>query len=110
MTATVGALTIAATGFKEADIGIALSISGLSSVTFQIVLFPPLQVRIGTVPLYRALMSLWPIVYVLFPIMSWCAREKGRAEVWTVLTCFLILKSVYDPCPPARMMRTDWRS
>ncbi|BGP54898.1 hypothetical protein JCM8202_003408 [Rhodotorula sphaerocarpa] len=81
-------------GFKEADIGIALSISGLSSVTFQIVLFPPLQVRIGTVPLYRALMSFWPIVYVLFPIMSWCAREKGRAEVWTVLTCFLILKSV----------------
>ncbi|GAA5986579.1 hypothetical protein JCM10908_003809 [Rhodotorula pacifica] len=81
-------------GFKEADIGIALSVSGLSSVTFQILLFPPLQQRVGTVRLYRGLMSLWPIVYSLFPIMSWCAREKGRRAVWAVLTCFLVLKSI----------------
>ncbi|POY73727.1 hypothetical protein BMF94_3265 [Rhodotorula taiwanensis] len=81
-------------GFKEADIGIALSISGLSSVTFQILLFPPLQLRIGTVRLYRALMSLWPVVYMLFPVMSWCAKEKGRRAVWGVLVCFLVLKAV----------------
>ncbi|GAA5865394.1 hypothetical protein JCM3774_005622 [Rhodotorula dairenensis] len=81
-------------GFKEADIGIALSVSGLSSVTFQILLFPPLQQRVGTVRLYRRLMSLWPLVYALFPIMSWCAREKGRRAVWVVLTCFLVLKAI----------------
>ncbi|GAA5972337.1 hypothetical protein JCM8115_001258 [Rhodotorula mucilaginosa] len=81
-------------GFKEADIGIALSISGLASVTFQILLFPPLQQRVGTVRLYRRLMSLWPVVYILFPVMSWCARVKGRRAVWVVLTCFLVLKAI----------------
>lgn len=63
-------------------------------MTFQILLFPPLQLRIGTVRLYRALMSLWPVVYMLFPVMSWCAKEKGRRAVWGVLVCFLVLKAV----------------
>lgn len=81
-------------GFHEADIGTALSLSGLSAVGFQLLLFPPLQRRAGTVPLYRALMSLWPFVFALFPVMSWCARERGRDAVWSVLVVFLLLKSV----------------
>ncbi|TNY17581.1 major facilitator superfamily domain-containing protein [Rhodotorula diobovata] len=87
-------VSIGGLGFHEADIGTALSLSGLSAVGFQLLLFPPLQRRAGTVPLYRALMSLWPFVFALFPVMSWCARERGRDAVWSVLVVFLLLKSV----------------
>ncbi|BGP47414.1 hypothetical protein JCM10450v2_003266 [Rhodotorula kratochvilovae] len=111
-------ISIGGLGFQESDIGTALSLSGLSAVGFQIVLFPPLQRRAGTVPLYRALMSLWPLVFALFPVMSWCAREKGRKAVWGVLVLFLLLKSfanmayatnmitITDAAPSRRLLGT----
>ncbi|GEM08253.1 MFS multidrug transporter [Rhodotorula toruloides] len=40
-------------GFKESDIGTALSLNGILSVALQVLAFPPLQKRFGTVPLYR---------------------------------------------------------
>ncbi|BGP39315.1 hypothetical protein JCM10449v2_003253 [Rhodotorula kratochvilovae] len=111
-------ISIGGLGFQESDIGTALSLSGLSAVGFQIVLFPPLQRRAGTVPLYRALMSLWPLVFALFPVMSWCARERGRKAVWSVLVLFLLLKSfanmayatnmitITDAAPSRRLLGT----
>ncbi|GAA6062569.1 hypothetical protein JCM10212_004882 [Sporobolomyces blumeae] len=105
-------------GFHESDIGTALSLSGVSSVGFQLVLFPPLQRRFGTVRLYRGLMMVYPIVFALFPVMSWCARTKGRKEVWTCMVLFLLLKSfgnmayacnmltVTDSAPSKRLLGT----
>ncbi|GAA5927688.1 MFS transporter [Sporobolomyces koalae] len=81
-------------GFRESDIGTALSCSGLFAVVFQLVLFPPLQKRFGTVKLYRGLMMLYPIVFSLFPIMSWCAQHRTRSVVWIVMMVFLVLKSL----------------
>ncbi|BGO90910.1 hypothetical protein NBRC10512_002338 [Rhodotorula toruloides] len=81
-------------GFKESDIGFALSLNGLLSVALQVLFFPPLQKRFGTVRLYRTFMSLWPVVFALFPVMGWCARERGRREVWTVMVVMLALKSI----------------
>ncbi|GAA6007457.1 hypothetical protein JCM10207_006348 [Rhodosporidiobolus poonsookiae] len=87
-------LSIGGLGFKESSIGTALSLSGLSAVSFQLLLFPPLQARVGTVPLYRALMSLWPVVFALFPVMSYAAQHWGTKAVWGWLTVFLMLKSI----------------
>lgn len=86
-------------GFKESDIGFALSLNGLLSVALQVLFFPPLQKRFGTVRLYRTFMSLWPIVFALFPVMGWCAREKGRREVWAVMVVMLALKSMCVSLP-----------
>ncbi|GAA5829858.1 hypothetical protein JCM11251_007909 [Rhodosporidiobolus azoricus] len=87
-------LSIGGLGFPPSSIGTALSLSGLLAVSFQLVLFPPLQKRAGTVPLYRLLMSLWPVVFALFPVMGWAARERGERAVWVVLSLFLGLKSI----------------
>ncbi|GAA6035772.1 hypothetical protein JCM8097_005693 [Rhodosporidiobolus ruineniae] len=87
-------ISLGGLGFAPADIGTALSLSGLLSVSFQLLLFPPLQRRAGTVPLYRALMALWPVVFSLFPVMSYAAREWGRRAVWGWLAVFLGLKSI----------------
>ncbi|GAA5872088.1 hypothetical protein JCM1840_006316 [Sporobolomyces johnsonii] len=87
-------VAIGGLGFHESDIGTALSLSGLCSVGFQILLFPPLQRHFGTVPLYRGLMSIYPAVFALFPVMSWCARYRSRAAVWAAMVVFLLLKSI----------------
>lgn len=80
----------------------ALSLNGALSVGLQVVAFPPLQRRCGTVPLYRAFMSLWPVVFALFPVMGWCARERGRREVWAVMIVMLSLKSMCAPSSPPK--------
>ncbi|GAA5906508.1 hypothetical protein JCM6882_004454 [Rhodosporidiobolus microsporus] len=87
-------ISIGGLGFPPSSIGTALSLSGLLAVSFQLFLFPPLQKRAGTVPLYRALMALWPVVFALFPVMGWAARERGERAVWVVLCVFLGLKSI----------------
>ncbi|GAA5963245.1 hypothetical protein JCM21900_006566 [Sporobolomyces salmonicolor] len=87
-------VAIGGLGFHESDIGTALSLSGLSSVGFQVLLFPPLQRRFGTIRLYRGLMSIYPAVFALFPVMSWCARYRSRAAVWAAMVLFLLLKSI----------------
>ncbi|GAA5892611.1 MFS transporter [Sporobolomyces salmoneus] len=79
-------------GFRESDIGTALSLSGLSAVAFQLLLFPPLQKRFGTVKLYQGLMTMYPIVFALFPVMS--AVRHDRKAVWIVMVVFLLLKSI----------------
>ncbi|GAA6004980.1 hypothetical protein JCM11491_002297 [Sporobolomyces phaffii] len=79
-------------GFRESDIGTALSLSGLSAVVFQLAVFPPLQARFGTVRLYRGLMTLYPFVFALFPVMS--AYRHNRTAVWVVMVVFLLLKSI----------------
>ncbi|GAA5893320.1 hypothetical protein JCM8208_004408 [Rhodotorula glutinis] len=111
-------VSIGGLGFHEADIGTALALSGLSAVGFQVIAFPPLQRRAGTVPLYRALMSMWPVVFALFPLMGWCARERGRGAVWSVMVVFLGLKSfanmayatnmitITDSAPSKRLLGT----
>ncbi|KPV72186.1 uncharacterized protein RHOBADRAFT_56008 [Rhodotorula graminis WP1] len=111
-------VSIGGLGFHEADIGTALALSGLSAVGFQVIAFPPLQRRAGTVPLYRALMSLWPVVFTLFPVMGWCARQRGRSAVWAVMVVFLGLKSfanmayatnmitITDSAPSKRLLGT----
>jgi hypothetical protein len=81
-------------GFPPSSIGTALSLSGLLAVSFQLLLFPPLQRYFGTVRLYRGLMSLWPLVFALFPVMGWFARRENQAGVWGAMVVFLGLKSM----------------
>ncbi|GAA5986072.1 hypothetical protein JCM11641_005547 [Rhodosporidiobolus odoratus] len=87
-------VSIGGLGFPPSSIGTALSLSGLLAVSFQLLLFPPLQKRAGTVPLYRALMALWPVVFALFPVMGYAAKRGDMQAVWGWLCVFLTLKSI----------------
>lgn len=86
--------------FKESQIGQALALGGVFTVSFQLVIFPPLQARFGTVKLYRALMSLYPLVFAMFPIMSVAAGwdeaqgEGVRWRTWCMMVLFLVIKSM----------------
>ncbi|SCV70961.1 BQ2448_3723 [Microbotryum intermedium] len=90
--------------FDESEIGKALGLGGVFTVLFQLVLFPSLQKRFGTVRLYRVFMGLYPFVFGLFPVMATAARKKQDGQgigVWPSLALFLLLKSmsVHEPVP-----------
>ena len=87
----------------EADIGKALSFSGVCTVGTQLALFPPLQRILGTAKMYKTLMALWPVVFCFLPIMSYLARidnvsGRGNDRVWAVMLVFLLVKSTANMC------------
>ncbi|KAG8975286.1 hypothetical protein FRC05_006229 [Tulasnella sp. 425] len=68
-------------GFSTFQIGIILSCVGMLSTFTNLVLFPPLQRRVGTVVVYRAAMCLQVVMVTLFPLVSklaaWDAEATG---------------------------------
>ncbi|KAG8886152.1 hypothetical protein FRB97_007190 [Tulasnella sp. 331] len=84
-----------------AEIASFLSTTGVLGMLLSIVAFPALQQRFDTLPLYRACMALWPVVFILFSATSFIARwtvgsETGAgvsvmAIIWILVSMILIL-------------------
>lgn len=70
-------------------------------------LFPPLQRRLGTLGLFRAITPLYPIACVFFPLTSYVASHDPQdssgsfSKTWKVLIIQLLLLSL------ANMVRSD---
>lgn len=84
--------------FQPAEIGTLLSATGLLGIFVALVGFPTLQHRFGTMPVYRTCMTLWIVVYVLFPTTSLSARwtlprggytPSGLGRIWTGVALIL---------------------
>ncbi|KAL5527640.1 hypothetical protein ACEPAG_6441 [Sanghuangporus baumii] len=56
------------------EIGFAIASAGLSGAIIQIIVLPELQHHFGTLSLYRFFMSLWPVIYLLFPVLNAIAK------------------------------------
>ncbi|KAA1109916.1 hypothetical protein PGT21_003111 [Puccinia graminis f. sp. tritici] len=89
-------------GFSSADIGLALSVSGVMIIFVQLGLFPFFQKRLGTARLYKICMSAYPLIFFLFPIIHLIARfeDNNRQEgvsdftgVWIGIWIIMILKT-----------------
>ncbi|KAG9035187.1 hypothetical protein FRB95_011921 [Tulasnella sp. JGI-2019a] len=85
-------------GLEQSPSQIALFLSAIGAVGIFLCMFafPILHHRFGTVPLYRACMMLWPIVFALFCTTSllnrWAIRQPGNAAqslTWTGVTLIL---------------------
>ncbi|KAI5117843.1 hypothetical protein M0805_008115 [Coniferiporia weirii] len=61
------------------EIGYALAFSGVAGSLVQVFVFPVLQRRFDNVPLYRALMLLWPILFSILPLLNILARWSAPA-------------------------------
>ncbi|KAG8902164.1 hypothetical protein FRB99_004801 [Tulasnella sp. 403] len=62
-------------GFTVSQMGVILSAVGVLATFVNLVVFPPLQRRYGTVPLYKIAMALQVFIVLLFPIVT-------RIAVW----------------------------
>ncbi|KAL5476730.1 hypothetical protein ACEPAI_2916 [Sanghuangporus weigelae] len=62
------------------EIGYALAFSGAAGAIVQVFVFPVLQRRFNSVPLYRMLMLLWPILFGMLPFLGLIARWTAPPE------------------------------
>lgn len=76
-------ITLGGLSFPSTITGTLLSCAGLLGVTVQLLLFPYIQRRIGTLPLYRFCMAIFPLVPLILPLANLAARKglrKGRED------------------------------
>jgi hypothetical protein len=80
-------------GFSEVQIGKALSGQAVATAVIQLVLFPIVQVRLGTVGTFRAGAIFYPLACAMFPLTSYVARQEhassagaDRTQTWIVLS------------------------
>ncbi|WWC67231.1 uncharacterized protein I206_101138 [Kwoniella pini CBS 10737] len=80
--------------FKESQIGLAMSIRGVATILVQLIAFPFLQKRVGTVRLYKFLVFLFMPAFVILPITNIFALKHQTWAIWTGLAASMGLYSI----------------
>ena len=62
-------------------------------LVIQIVAFPPLQARVGTLRLYNWLMALWIPAFACLPLANSFAKSESTIMVWISLYGFMLLSA-----------------
>ncbi|MBW0522857.1 hypothetical protein O181_062572 [Austropuccinia psidii MF-1] len=65
-------------GLSLNQIGTALSTDGLVSIVVQIIVFPYVQRRWGTLNVFKAVLLTWPVAFGLLPCVRWLMIQKGK--------------------------------
>ena len=83
-------------GFQPHRIGVAMSTFGFAGIVLQILIYPKLQERWGTIRLWRAALCLFPIVYLAAPFCAlvpllWEDSDKTNPGVHSVIEWFVLL-------------------
>jgi hypothetical protein len=82
-------------GMLPREVGVAMSILGAVGVTLQLVVYPMLNDRFGTVKIWQGALFVFPIVYALapFPALVASANENGGKTmfVWIAMLFVLLL-------------------
>ncbi|OCL13443.1 MFS general substrate transporter [Glonium stellatum] len=79
-------------GMLPRDVGFAMSLLGLIGVVLQIVIYPMLNDRFGTIRIWRTALFVFPITYVVAPFPSLVASFSGKtALVWLSMGVPLVL-------------------
>jgi len=79
------------------EVGIAISLLGGIGVVLQLVVYPMLQDRFGTVRIWRTALLIFPVVYLLAPFPSLVAsapsqrKENVKALVWLAMGMVMVL-------------------
>lgn len=81
-------------GFGEEQIGIAMSIRSVATIGVQLVAFPWLQRKAGTLRLFRWLMVLWLPTYLGLPFCNILARTGHPVAVWLLLSFTLLCSAI----------------
>lgn len=80
------------------SIGTALAILGFIGIVMQLVLYPRVNFRLGTIPSYRAALFLFPVAYILTPFLAIIPSTQpppGQASgalVWVSITMVLFVQ------------------
>ncbi len=75
------AVELGGLGLTPASIAACLSLRGVSSIVFSLLLFPIAQRKFGTQKLYRFFIACWIPLFAVLPIMNILVRQN-RHGVW----------------------------
>jgi hypothetical protein len=78
-------------GFNAKTIGSVISQRSVSVLVIQVLAFPWLQKRTGTVRLFKWLMILWIPTMLLLPLTNLAARAGNTILVWLGLYAFMVV-------------------
>ena len=82
-------------GMHPREVGFAMSALGVIGVTLQLVVYPMLNDRFGTVKIWQATLFIFPIVYILAPYPALVASENTNGDetvlVWMAMLFVLLL-------------------
>jgi hypothetical protein len=85
-------------GMVPRDVGFALSLLGGISMLLQLVLYPMLQDRFGTLKIWRSALFIFPIVYLVAPYPSLVASSSPAhsrtAATWLAMSAVLLLFTI----------------
>jgi hypothetical protein len=71
-------------GFSPMQISMFIASIGVSQATWLLLVFPPLQHRIGTGGVLRLCLIAWPIFFVSAPLCNVFLRHNWTVAFWTV--------------------------
>lgn len=80
-------------GLKEFQISIFIGIGGLSQAIWLLLVFPPLQRRIGTSGVLRICFNAWPIWFLCTPLMNYLQRLGLYTLFWALVPIVIVIGS-----------------
>jgi hypothetical protein len=89
---------------SPSDIGLALSVQGLAGCLLQLIAYPPLQRRLGTLRLFRLTVILYPLVFALAPLLNAVAVKGDRPALLASLGALLVLAATANLCFSSTML------
>lgn len=78
-------------GFDERLIAVFLGITGASQAVWLLLVFPPLQHRIGTGGVLRVCSRVYPFFFLMNPVANWWLREGWTTLFWSAGPALLVI-------------------
>ncbi|WVQ94221.1 hypothetical protein IAU59_001299 [Kwoniella sp. CBS 9459] len=94
-------------GFRESQIGLAMSIRGVATIIVQLFAFPWLQGKVGTVRLYKILVVLFIPAFVILPITNVFALKGESWAVWSGLGASMALYAIGNMAFACNLIMTN---
>ncbi|KAJ7153038.1 MFS transporter [Mycena crocata] len=89
------AIPLGGFGFTPFQISWFLGASGAAQAFWLLVIFPPLQLRLGTKRLLTIIALIYPAGFVIMPLLNFSLRQGWIVFFWTVLPVFILIWSGY---------------
>ncbi|KAK7962813.1 uncharacterized protein PG986_003638 [Apiospora aurea] len=81
-------------GLQSDVIGVSLSVAGIFTILFQLILFPPLKARLGNLGTYRGSLLGLAVSMALMPFIGYKDSASGKLWLYAEMGAILVIKNI----------------
>ena len=85
-------------GLTTREIGLILTVQGVLAMLIQFILFPPVAGKFGAFNVYKAMMVLYPISYIIVPYLDFIPEDYKYAGIYATLVIRILFGCLSYPC------------